>query len=159
MEIIKLNKNHIENALDLVWTVFLEFEAPDYSPQGIEEFKKFISIDSMIKQFEKEEITFWGCIINNVLTGVIATRGSNHICLLFVNKDYHRQGIGKRLFHTVLEECKRNSNCNNITVNSSPYAVEVYHRLGFVNLDQEQTVNGLRFTPMSYSIFRGMSRK
>jgi GNAT superfamily N-acetyltransferase len=159
MEIIKLNKIDIENALDLVWTVFLEFEAPDYSPQGIEEFKKFISIDSMLKQIEKEEITFWGCIINNVLTGVIATRGSNHICLLFVNKDYHRQGIGKRLFHTVLEECKRKSNCNNITVNSSPYAVEVYHRLGFVNLEQEQTVNGLRFTPMSYSIFRGMSRK
>jgi hypothetical protein len=28
----------------------------------------------------------------------------------------------------------------------------VYHRLGFVDLDHEQTVNGLRFTPMSYSI-------
>jgi GNAT superfamily N-acetyltransferase len=152
LEIIKLKKMDLQNALDLVWIVFLEFEAPDYSVQGIEEFKKFIFYDSMMKQFETGEITFWGCIVNNELTGVIATRGRNHICLLFVNKEYHRQGIGKRLFHTVLEECKSNSNCNTITVNSSPYAIEVYHRLGFVDLDQEQTVNGLRFTPMSYSI-------
>jgi GNAT superfamily N-acetyltransferase len=152
LEIIKLQKTDIKNALDLVWTVFLEFEAPDFSPQGIEEFKKFISFDSMMKQFENEEIIFWGCIFNNEIAGVIASRGSSHICLLFVNKEYHRQGIGKRLFHTVLEDYKRKSNCNTITVNSSPYAVEVYHRLGFVDLDQEQTVNGLRFTPMSYSI-------
>jgi GNAT superfamily N-acetyltransferase len=120
LEIIKLKKMDLQNALDLVWIVFMEFEAPDYSAQGIEEFKKFIFYDSMMEQFEKGEITFWGCIVNNELTGVIATRGSNHICLLIVNKDYHRQGIGKRLFHTVLEECKSNSNCNTITVNSSP---------------------------------------
>jgi GNAT superfamily N-acetyltransferase len=151
LEIIKLERTNLKNALDLVWKVFLEFEAPDYSPQGIEEFKKFISYDSMIIQFENEEICFWGAINNHELTGVIATRGSSHICLLFVNKEYHRQGIGKRLFHTVLEDCK-NKNCNTITVNSSPSAVEVYHCIGFVDLDQEQTVNGIRFTPMSYSI-------
>lgn len=152
MEIIKLKRSDLKNALDLVWTVFLEFEAPDYSPQGIEEFKKFISYDSMMKQYENEDIIFWGCIVNQEITCVIATRGSSHICLLFVDKEYHRRGIGKRLFLTVLEECKRKSNGNTITVNSSPYAVEVYHRLGFVDLDQEQIVNGLRFTPMSYSI-------
>jgi GNAT superfamily N-acetyltransferase len=152
LEIIKLKRSDLKNALDLVWRVFLEFEAPDYSPQGIEEFKKFICYDSMMKQYENEEIIFWGCIVNHEITGVIASRGTSHICLLFVNKEYHRQGIGRRLFHTVLEDCKRKSNCNTITVNSSPYAVEVYHRLGFVDLDQEQTVNGLRFTPMSYSI-------
>jgi GNAT superfamily N-acetyltransferase len=152
LEIIKLKRSDLKNALDLVWTVFLEFEAPDYSPEGIEEFKKFISYDSMMIQFEKEELCFWGCIINQELTGVIATRGTSHICLLFVNKEYHRQGIGKRLFFTVIEDCKRKSNGKTITVHSSPYAVEVYHRLGFVDLDQEKTVNGLRFTPMSYSI-------
>ena len=37
------------------------------------------------------------------------------------------------------------------TVHSSPYAVEVYRHLGFVPTDEEQTVDGLRFTPMQYS--------
>ena len=36
------------------------------------------------------------------------------------------------------------------TVNSSPYAVEVYRHLGFEEMDQEQTVNGIRFIPMKY---------
>ncbi|WP_419887846.1 GNAT family N-acetyltransferase [Neobacillus niacini] len=152
MAIIKLKKSDIKEALDLVWKVFLEFEAPDYTPQGIEEFKKYISYDSMIKQYEKEEIFFWGCVVNNELTGVIATRGSNHICLLFVNKQYHRQGIAKRLFLTVLEDCKSKLNINTISVNSSRYAIEVYHRLGFVDCDEEQNVKGIRYTPMCYSI-------
>ncbi len=34
------------------------------------------------------------------------------------------------------------------TVNSSPYAKEVYEHLGFVCTDTEQCVNGLRFYPM-----------
>ncbi|TDL65164.1 GNAT family N-acetyltransferase [Rhodococcus qingshengii] len=153
MVIVKLNKNEIKNALELVWTVFQEFESPDYSIQGIEEFRKFISYDSMLEQFETSKIVFWGCKVDNELTGVIATRGMNHICLLFVKKEFHRRGIAKRLFNTVLERCKsEKSTINTITVNSSPYAVEVYHRLGFVDIEKEQTVNGMRFTPMMYSL-------
>jgi predicted GNAT family N-acyltransferase len=76
----------------------------------------------------------------------------NHICLLFVKKEFPRRGIAKRLFYTVLVRCKSEKSINTITVNSSPYAVEVYHRLGFVDTEKEQTVNGMRFTPMIYSL-------
>jgi GNAT superfamily N-acetyltransferase len=149
MNILKLQKSDIRDALDLVWTVFLEFEAPDYTSQGIEEFKKFISYDSMIELVEKEELFFWGCTVSNELAGVIATRGTNHVCLLFVKKEFHRKGIAKRLFQEVLESQK---SVDYITVNSSPYAVEVYHRLGFVDADSKQNVNGMRFTPMIYKL-------
>ena len=37
-----------------------------------------------------------------------------------------------------------------ITVNSSPYAVPVYHKLGFVDTDVEQISDGMRYTPMKY---------
>jgi GNAT superfamily N-acetyltransferase len=150
VEIIKLQKNDIKSALDLVWNVFQEFEAPDYSKQGIEEFRKFIAYNSIIDKFDKGELYFWGCIDNDDLTGVITTRGINHICMLFVNKEYHRRGIARSLFQTVEERCKSENNISNITVNSSPYAIEVYHRLGFFDTDKELTVNGIRFTPMSY---------
>ncbi|MGH4119163.1 GNAT family N-acetyltransferase [Clostridium sp.] len=150
MGIIKLQKNDIKNALDLVWNVFQEFEALDYSKQGIKEFREFISYNSIIDKFDKGELYFWGCIDNDDLIGVITTRGINHICMLFVNKDYHRQGIARSLFQTVEERCKSENNISNITVNSSPYAIEVYHQLGFFDTDKELTVNGIRFTPMSY---------
>lgn len=148
MEILILNKEEIHKALDLVWTVFLEFEAPDYTQQGIEEFKKFVDYKSMMDQFNNGELQFWGCKIAGELTGVIATRNSTHICLLFVKKEFHRRGIGRKLFQTVKEDLKGQP----ITVNSSPYAIEVYHRLGFMDTDVEQTVNGMRFTPMSYQM-------
>ena len=39
-----------------------------------------------------------------------------------------------------------------ITVNSSPYAVDVYKKLGFVIEEDEQTVDGIRFTKMKLEI-------
>lgn len=150
MKIIKLEKNHIKNALDLVWTVFQEFDAPDYTKQGIEEFREFISYNSVIEKFDKGELYFWGYMDNNDLVGIIATRGINHICMLFVNKEYHRRGIASGLFQKVKEICVSHNDISKITVNSSPYAVEIYHRFGFSDTGKEQTVNGIRFTPMSY---------
>ena len=59
---------------------------------------------------------------------------------------YHRRGIGKKLFDAM----RRDYAHPVFTVNSSPYAVEVYRHLGFVPTGEEQTVDGLRFTPMQY---------
>jgi hypothetical protein len=81
MEIIKLQKNDIKNALELIGRVFQEFEAPDYSEQGVMNFKDFISYDSINKKVDEEELIFWGCSMYNNLTGVIAIRGISHICM------------------------------------------------------------------------------
>ena len=152
MEIRPLQRDDLINAVDLAWTVFQEFVAPYYSREGIEEFRRFISHDAIIKRFNKGELSFWGCIADGDLVGVIATQAVNHICMFFVKKEYHRRGIGRRLLQAVEEACKGQGNIIEITVNSSPYAIEVYHRLGFVDTDKEQTVNGIRFIPMSYSL-------
>lgn len=70
--------------------------------------------------------------------------------MLFVKKEYHRRGIARRLFQIVKERCKNLSNVKEITVNSSPYALGFYARLGFINTAEEQTVAGIKFTPMKY---------
>lgn len=150
MGIIKLQKSDIKDALELIWLVFQEFEAPDYSEQGVETFKDFISYDSIIEMVDKGELIFWGFFTCHNLTGVIAIRGISHISMFFVKKEYQRQGIARKLFQTVVEHCQTDDSINNITVNSSPYAVEVYHHLGFKDANTEQTVNGMRFTSMEY---------
>jgi len=152
MEIVKLQKSEIKNALELIWFIFQEFEAPDYSEHGVSTFKDFIFFDSIIEKVNKGNLIFWGCFKLNKLVGVIAIIDINHICLFFVKKEYQRQGIAKKLFQTVADYCKIDDNINNITVNSSPYAVEVYHHLGFKDTNTEQTVDGIRFTPMEYPI-------
>ena len=77
-------------------------------------------------------------------------RPPSHISLMFVDKQYQRRGIARRLFETVLD-CRDIVDGNAcITVNSSPYVVEIYRRLGFQPTGEERTENGIRFTPMKY---------
>lgn len=140
----KLNQEELTEALSLVWRVFNEFEAPDYTKKGMEEFYKSIHDRSYLLK-----LCIYGAFMENQLVGVIATRNEGtHIALFFVDGKYHRQGIGKKLFQTVLKDC----HSDKMTVNSSPYAVPVYHKLGFCDIDTEQTVNGLRFIPMELKI-------
>ena len=49
-----------------------------------------------------------------------------------------------------LEYLKENSSNDEFTVNSSPFAVPVYHKLGFVDTNTEQLTDGIRYTPMKY---------
>lgn len=152
MNISLLTKDDIPAAIDLIWTVFDEFEGPDYSTEGVKEFRRSINQETLTGMVERGEMRLWGCNVNGQLAGVIATRGADHISLLFVRKENHRQGIARTLFDRVVLECRDQNGVNRITVNSSPYAVEVYHRLGFVDTDTEKTINGIRFTPMEYLI-------
>ena len=39
LKIRKIAKEEMKNALNLVWKVFLKYEAPDYNKEGIDEFK------------------------------------------------------------------------------------------------------------------------
>ena len=151
MVIRELSENDWKGALELVWTVFSEFEAPEYEPEGIAVFREFIALDSISGMLSAGTMHMWGSFEGDVLTGVIATRGPGHISLFFVRKEYQRRGIARALFAVVEQYC-RNLNLNSITVNSSPYAVAVYRRLGFVDTDLETATNGIRFTPMRYDI-------
>lgn len=136
----RILESDMNNALELIMDTFHKYEAPDYTEEGIEEFKKAIFDDEWIKQRE-----FFGAYIENTLVGLIATREKSHIALFFVNGKYHRRGIGRQLFNYITE---RNTE-KYFTVNSSPYAHEVYKHLGFEDTcDNIQEVNGLKFYPM-----------
>ena len=44
MKVEAISENDREKALELVLSVFMQYEAPDYSEQGIQTFKDFIHI-------------------------------------------------------------------------------------------------------------------
>ena len=138
----RLYPEEIQSALDLCWEVFLQYEAPEYSEEGILEFRK-----SLDDEERTRELTFYGAFDGDHLVGTLCMREPQHIGGFFVNEAYHRKGIGRSLFETMRRDYDRQE----FTVNSSPYAVEVYRHLGFQETDMEQTVNGLRFTPMKFT--------
>lgn len=142
MEIRRLTASEKSNAVTLVWEVFQEFEAPGYSPEGVDTFHRIIHTPETINRLE-----MYGAFEGQKLTGVLATRSSGtHISLFFVHSEHLRQGIGSKLFRHLTS----NSTVEKITVNSSPYAVEVYHRMGFTDTDKELLTDGIRYTPMEY---------
>lgn len=144
MTIREIEREDFESALALTWKVFLEFEAPDYSADGVVEFQKSIHDPEYLKL-----LRIIGAFESKQLIGIIATRSSgSHIALFFVDGKYQRKGIGRLLFDRILPDVPGKT----LTVNSSPFAVPIYHRLGFVDTETEQITNGLRYTPMEYRI-------
>ncbi len=142
MEIKKLEKLEINKALKLIWDVFLECEAFNYNRRGVEEFRRFLDCRELINTFD-----IYGTYdAKKELVGVIGLQGGQHICLFFVKKSYQKTGIGKMLFEKILSLVKDKE----LTVNSSPCAVNIYKKLGFKVTDNEQDINGIRFTPMIY---------
>ncbi len=135
-----------ENAVsDLVCTVFTEFEAPYYTDEGISVFKKFILPETLVNKVKNEGFRIYCCFDRNKLVGVLAFRDINHISLLFVMKEYHQKGIAKELLKMAINEIHKTKNKEfEITVNSSPYAVKIYERLGFISTNSLQETNGIK---------------
>ena len=141
-EIRRLSADERQTALDLAWIVFLEYESPDYSAEGTEEFRKCLHDEEYLYG-----IDYYGAFDGSKLIGLIGIRKElEHICFFFVDGQYHRQGVGTKLFNHLLENYKGNI----ITVNSSPYGLGFYKKLGFIPTEEEKTINGIRFTPMIY---------
>ena len=139
MLIRRMREPELPEAVDLCWRVFLEFEAPDYAPEGVDAFYAYISNTEQVKH-----LTIFGAWEHQHLQGVLAAEES-HIALFFVDPVIHRQGTGRKLFQAYLAE----SGCRRVTVHSSPYAVKVYRHLGFFPAAEEQvSPDGIRYTPM-----------
>jgi len=136
-------------ACRLVREVFDEFESPEYSEQGIREFFSYADPAAMRRRREEDHFVLVG-EIDGEIAGVIEIRHHEHIALLFVKKVYHGRGIARRLFETVRSIClESNPELETMTVNSSPFAVRIYRRMGFIPLSEEQESNGIRYVPMA----------
>ena len=138
----RLSQDERQTALDLAWAVFSEYESPDYSAEGTEEFRKCLHDEGYLSGLH-----YYGTFDGEKLIGEIAIRPDRkHICFFFGDGRYHRRGIGTRMFRRLLEDYPNET----ITLNSSPYGLPFYKAIGFVPTDEEKTVNGIRFTPMKY---------
>lgn len=138
---------------DMIWDVFSEFEAPDYSDKGIRIFKEFINPQRLANDIKNNGFIIYCCFEGSVLVGALALRNLKHISLLFVKKSHHNRGIAKELVRIIIGYIQTvNPYEYEITVNSSPYAVEVYKKLGFTATDTMQEKDGIIYMPMNKSL-------
>lgn len=153
-EIRKVNPNEVDAALQLALEVFTEFEAPDYKPQGVETFKGFISDEKLVQGFKRGICPMYAAFDNGKLIGLIGMRANKtHINLVFVKKEYQRKGVATEIFRYLLSDLRReNPALSEITLNSSPYGVPFYLRLGFAPQSGELEEDGIRYTPMKFFV-------
>jgi GNAT superfamily N-acetyltransferase len=134
---------------DMIWDVFSEFEAPEYSKEGINIFKDFINPQRLADDIRYNGFKIYCCFEGDILAGVLALRNQKHISLLFVRKSHHKKGIARELVRMIIEYIqKANPYVHELTVNSSPYAVEIYKKLGFTATDTMQEKDGIIYMPM-----------
>lgn len=138
--------------MNLAWKVFQKYEAPEYTQEGINNFRDFITDDVLRKMFLKGEYQLFVALDGAVIVGIISLRNFNHISLLFVDEAYHRQGIGRGLIECLREYMYREMGQIIITVNAAPYAEAFYHKIGFKDRAGRMTKDGITFTPMELVI-------
>ena len=151
----KIHSCEVDEVLALAFEVFMQFEAPDYKPEGVETFKRDITQNQeFISACRHGICPIYAAFDKGKIIGIIGMRSSKtHINLVFTKKEYHRQGVATAIFRYLLSDIlKENPSLREITLNSSPYGKPFYLHLGFVPLSEEQEIDGIRFTPMKYTI-------
>lgn len=147
-EIRFVNCEEWEDAMALAWKTFLEFEGDVYSPEGIRNFEDFITDSALKRRFLMGAYQMMAAYDGSRLVGMISMRNEKHISLLFVDKDYHRRGIGRALVMAMGAYVRQELGHMQLTVNASPYGVGFYHSLGFFDLGPQKQQDGIIFTPM-----------
>jgi GNAT superfamily N-acetyltransferase len=138
---------------DLVIRVFKEFIAHQYSQEGGREFLKYVQPELFLRRSQKNHFVLLATI-HGKLVGMIEILNNRHVSLLFVDKRFQKRGIGRELLRRSLKICKleialkRSPELQEVSVNSSPNAIQIYEKMGFHQKVSEQVKNGIRFTQM-----------
>ena len=142
-----LSQNELTAHCSVVLDTFDEFVAPHYSTEGIETIHASTPRQSA-EGFESGDIFLAG-VENGEFAAVLRLSEAGHLHHLFVLRQYQGQGLGKRLLlEAVRELCRRDLGVDNVTVNASPNAIEVYRGWGFEEVGPEYVDSGVRATPM-----------
>lgn len=151
----KITSDEVDAAMALALEVFMQFEAPDYGPQGVLTFKKdIVENPDYLENARAGRCPVYAAFDGAKMVAIMGMRSNRkHINLVFTRKEYHRKGIARAIFSYLLKDLlSENPDLDEITLNSSPYGLPFYLKIGFIPLTDEQLINGIRFTPMKYVI-------
>jgi len=155
MDTIKIQEyqNGQEDAIhQLIKKVYDEFVSIDYSDEGNAFFYDWIQ-PFKIAERQQNQINLLVAFVDSIIVGMIEIRDNKNISLLFVDKEYHGQGIAKRLFLESLKMCtQREPALNMFYVHASPFSISIYSKLGFVETDIMQEQFGIKYLPMEMKI-------
>lgn len=112
----------------LILTVFSAFNSNDYSDRR--RFTDNVTPEHLVHFSENalSLIAEW----DGIMVGVVVIIDGCHLELMFVDPNYHRQGIATRLWNVALKNLLAESDqLREMTVNASTYGTPFYESIGF----------------------------
>ena len=101
----KTTADEVDCAMALALEVFMQFEAPDYGPSGVETFRKdIVENPEYLENARKGTCPIYGGFDGETLVALIGMRSQTHINLVFTRKEYHRRGIARAIFNYLLQD-------------------------------------------------------
>ncbi len=140
-------------AMQMIWKTYLKFEAGDYTEEGIRNFFEFVTDDGLYQSFLRGSYKLLLAHDGDRIVGAASMRNCNYLSLLFVDEEYHRRGIGRRLMDCLCDYLKRTTDATEIVLRAAPYAIGFYERIGFTKIREEEQIAGIRVTPMKKPLF------
>ena len=135
-------------AIMMIWKTFLKYEGEIYTREGIENFYQFISDDDLYRAFLKGKYRMMVALDQDQVIGAVTVRDHNHLSLLFVDEEYHCQGVGSALLNCICKYLKQEEGERYVSLNAAPGAVAFYRKLGFRTVRPEIEHSGIRVTSM-----------
>ena len=133
---------------ELALKAFKEFIAYECTDEGIFEICRFFDTEAIKRRTEKNSFVLVSDSDKRIV-GMLEMQEYRHISMLFVDREYHRNGIARGLLSKSIEIAKsKNSRLQEITVNSSRYAEPAYQKMGFVRTQRMQIEKGIKYIPM-----------
>ena len=113
---------------------------------GAERFLESITPEAIYGYILSPSYHYIAAYQGKQVAGVAALKDGSHLFHLFVSPAFQRKGLSRQLWGAVQSGAKKENKA--FTVNSTPYAVPVYEKLGFVATGPRKEMNGIAFVPM-----------
>lgn len=148
VELRSAGDEDMDEVAALALRVFDEFVAPLYSPEGRDSFRSIATAEAFRGRSRTDHLTL-AAECSGQIVGMLELRRWRHVSMLFVDRGHQRRGVGRKLVQAAAERALQHDvSTRQLTVNSSPNAVEAYRQLGFSPDGPERVEHGIGFLPM-----------
>ena len=139
MEYRLIKENEIEAVIKLVWQAAQEFIFTNLESKGSKEFDQLNTKEFYL---DKSNLTYI-CLNDNKIIGMVSLSNGNYLSLLFVDKQYQGNGIGKRLVEII-----DNLVLGDLEVSALISTRSFYEHLGFKINGNLEKKEGISYYPM-----------
>ena len=151
MKIREMEEKDLEAVSTICIDSFTKSVAGTLSLEGVSTFSEIASSDSILKRMNEDNLIFVAeC--NGRIKGVIELKEGRHIAMLFVEPEYQKKGVGRKLLSSALSYAR----VDTVTVSASLSSVPVYEKYGFECKGDISESAGLVYQPMEIELNKAL---